>query len=131
MNNSSISLQDTELITKLNVGNKLIKHKTEQKLVNELKNKIRDNTLCINEKCINEIDELQNIEFINNFEIDELVFICCNNLIPKLNNNQIVKLELYKCGIKYLNELILPNLQILVINEEIKVQKSNYTIEFW
>ncbi|CAL6059270.1 leucine-rich_repeat domain-containing protein [Hexamita inflata] len=84
----------------------------EQKLIDELKNQIENNALTI--QCN---DDLQNIEFVKTFDIQELQIVCCKNVIPKLNNPRIKKISLNYCRINSLSELELPNLEELQIKD--------------
>ncbi|CAL6059242.1 leucine-rich_repeat domain-containing protein [Hexamita inflata] len=73
-------------------------------------------------------DDLQNIEFINNFEIEELVIDSCINIIPRLNNPRIKKIIFDNCRINRLSELQLPNLEIVQIQEYSQFQDANNLI---
>ncbi|CAL6051511.1 leucine-rich_repeat domain-containing protein [Hexamita inflata] len=84
----------------------------EQKLIDELQNLIENNALKI--QCN---DDLQNIEFLNNFDIEELQIASCKNIIPKLNNPRIKKISFNYCQIDSLAELELPNLESLQIKD--------------
>ncbi|CAL6036848.1 DUF2252_family protein [Hexamita inflata] len=97
--------------------------KFEQYLINEMKNQINDNKLTISYK-----NDLQSIEFINNFDIDELKIQNCANIIPQLNHNKIKKLELIQCRTKCLKDLQLPNLETLTVLENLYEEEA-VTIE--
>ncbi|CAL6000769.1 Leucine-rich_repeat domain superfamily [Hexamita inflata] len=95
----------------------------ERNLVDQLRDTIYDNGLVIED-----LDELYNIEFVNNFDIEELIISKCPNINPKLENHQIRELNLFSCGIKYLNELKLPNLEVLTILES-QNKKDTITLQ--
>ncbi|CAL6059302.1 Hypothetical_protein [Hexamita inflata] len=63
---------------------------TEQQLIDSFKSQIKDNKLIIlfNSK-------LQNIEFVNDFDIETLTIYNCENVIPKINNPRIKYIYIY------------------------------------
>ncbi|CAL6010848.1 Hypothetical_protein [Hexamita inflata] len=96
----------------------------EQNLINQLKNQIKFNSLTIEYN-----DQLQNIEFINEFEIEELTIDNCVSIIPKLNNHLIKKITLDWSDIKSLNELYLPNLESLSICDDLDYEEGNSVLQ--
>ncbi|CAL6056043.1 Hypothetical_protein [Hexamita inflata] len=109
---SSNDSQDTEY-TSQSESSDSSEHVTEQQLIDKLENQIDNNTLNIEN-----YDELYNIEFLNDFEIEELNLFECNNVILNLNNPRIKTLELHCCDIKRLDQLQLPNLEVFKLYEE-------------
>ncbi|CAL6059438.1 leucine-rich_repeat domain-containing protein [Hexamita inflata] len=91
----------------------------ERNLADELKQEIQNNALMIQD-----LDELQDIEFMNEFDIEELLISQCLNVIPKLSNPRIRVLNFYFCRIKYLNELKLPNLEALTVFGDLDEQDT-------
>ncbi|CAL6059328.1 Hypothetical_protein [Hexamita inflata] len=87
---------------------------TEQSFIDELRYQIIDKSLFIAE------NKMYNLDCINDFDIEDLSIQYCPNVIPKLNNNQIVRLELYHCEIKCFIELKLPSLKYLISQEAMK-----------
>ncbi|CAL6059290.1 leucine-rich_repeat domain-containing protein [Hexamita inflata] len=85
-----------------------------QQLIDELKNQI-DNNNTLN---IYNYDELYNIEFLNDFEIEELHLFECHDVVLKLNNPRIKTLQLHCCDEKRLDQLQLPNLEVFILYEE-------------
>ncbi|CAL6075836.1 leucine-rich_repeat domain-containing protein [Hexamita inflata] len=85
---------------------------TEQQLIDSFKSQIKDNKLIIlfNSK-------LQNIEFVNDFDIETLTIYNCENVIPKINNPRIKNIEFDNCKIKCLNDIQLPNLEVLKLED--------------
>ncbi|CAL6069665.1 leucine-rich_repeat domain-containing protein [Hexamita inflata] len=81
----------------------------------EFRNQIKDNILKIYSN-----SNLYNIEFLNDCEIEALHLFDCNKVIPKLNNPRIKFLELNNCKIKRLDELQLPNLEVLELKDNSK-----------
>ncbi|CAL6037058.1 Leucine-rich_repeat domain superfamily [Hexamita inflata] len=117
------SLTDSET-SQMDIQNSSVsdstEHITEQYVIVELRNQIKDNILEIIGN-----DDLYNIEFINDFEIEELVIVDCFNSVPKLKNPRIKKLEFQFCGIYCLNELQLPNLEVFYLYEEQSICDGN------
>ncbi|CAL6051525.1 leucine-rich_repeat domain-containing protein [Hexamita inflata] len=99
-------------------------HSSEQNLINELKNQIEDKYLII---FMNQ--DLENIEFLNDFDIEVLQINFCTKIIPKLNNSKIKKIILDNCGIHCLNELQLPNLEALTLQEESNLEDGNELLQ--
>ncbi|CAL6051515.1 leucine_Rich Repeat (LRR)-containing protein [Hexamita inflata] len=93
-------------------------------LIDELKNKIENSTLTIEGNL-----ELQNIEFIHDFEIEELTLDKCINVIPKLNSHHIKKISFYQSNIKYLHDLQLPNLEELTLFDELDQEDRNKVLQ--
>ncbi|CAL6075750.1 Conserved_hypothetical protein [Hexamita inflata] len=91
----------------------------ERNLADELKQEIQNNALMIQD-----LDELQDIAFMNEFDIEELLISQCPNVVPKLSNPRIRVLNFYFCRIKYLNELKLPNLEALTIFGDLDEQDT-------
>ncbi|CAL6101125.1 Conserved_hypothetical protein [Hexamita inflata] len=97
---------------------------TEQNLINQLKNQIKYSSLTIEYN-----DQLQNIEFINEFEIEELTIDNCISIIPKINNPLIKKITLDWSEIKSLKELYLPNLESLSICDDLDYEEGNSVLQ--
>ncbi|CAL6075754.1 Hypothetical_protein [Hexamita inflata] len=81
---------------------------TDQQLIDELRLQIQDRTLSIF-SCT----DLFNIEFLNEFEIEELLIDNCQNFTPKLNSKRIKKLNLFYNRVLNYSQLVLPNLEVL------------------
>ncbi|CAL6059330.1 leucine-rich_repeat domain-containing protein [Hexamita inflata] len=88
-------------------------HITEQYVIDNLEKQINNNYLYVEN-----YDDLYNTEFLNNFEIEILHLIECNNVVLNLNNPRIKTLELHCCEIKRLDQLELPNLEVFILYEE-------------
>ncbi|CAL6027514.1 leucine-rich_repeat domain-containing protein [Hexamita inflata] len=82
-----------------------------QNQMNEFRSQVNGKSLKIN--CNS---ELKNIQFVNEFQIEELEISHCKNLIPKLNSKNIKQLNLQFNGIKQF-EFDLPNLETLSVQE--------------
>ncbi|CAL6075868.1 leucine-rich_repeat domain-containing protein [Hexamita inflata] len=98
--------------------------KSEQNLIDELKNQIEDKKLIIEMN-----DDLENIEIMNDFNIEVLSINFCPKIIPKLSNSNIKKIILDNCGIHCLNELQLPNLEALTLQEESNLEDGSTLLQ--
>ncbi|CAL6075846.1 leucine-rich_repeat domain-containing protein [Hexamita inflata] len=110
---SSNDSQDTEHVYSQMSESSDSSENATQQLIDELKNQIDNNTLNIYN-----YDELYNIEFLNDFEIEELHLFECHDVVLKLNNSRIKTLELHCCDEKRLDQLQLPNLEVFKLYEE-------------
>ncbi|CAL5979729.1 leucine-rich_repeat domain-containing protein [Hexamita inflata] len=94
---------------------------TEQYLIDELRNQVVDNILTVEQN-----DELKNIDFLNDFEIEELNIIECQNIVLKLNHNTIKKLQLDHCQIYCSDDFQLPNLESLSLTDDLFENQTTF-----
>ncbi|CAL6059436.1 DUF2252_family protein [Hexamita inflata] len=92
--------------------NELYTHE-EQIMIKKLQKDIQKNKTLH----IDKIHTLYNIEFMNNFDIEELIINSCRNVVPKLNNQYIKKLIFNECVITDLEFILLPNLEVLELRD--------------
>ncbi|CAL5970854.1 T9SS_type A sorting domain-containing protein [Hexamita inflata] len=93
----------------------------EQSMIKKYQFYIQNQVLTLSES------DLQNIEFISNFDIRELKFEQCSDLVPKLSSKTIKELTLQFCGIYSVEQFQLENLEVLILHDSFYTQiKTNW-----
>ncbi|CAL6065673.1 Conserved_hypothetical protein [Hexamita inflata] len=90
-------------------------------LIDEFRNQVEDNKLVISDN-----NDLKNIEFLNDFQIKELIIEDCINVIPKLKTLKIKKITFSNCGIQNLHDIWLPSLKFLSLSWDFQNGKDYF-----
>ncbi|CAL5988018.1 T9SS_type A sorting domain-containing protein [Hexamita inflata] len=94
----------------------------DQRMIKKYQFNIQNQVLIFSES------DLQNIEFISNFNIRDLKFQQCSDLVPKLSSKTIKELTLQFCGIQSVEDFQLENLEVLILHDSIIITqiKTNW-----